>query len=200
MVDFSAAASSDDDGSIVSYAWDFGDGNVDSGVSASHVFEAEGSYTTKVTVTDNEGATASATTSISVSAPGIPANIPPVAEISSSAMADTPFGVQFDAGKSSDDDGSIVSYAWDFGDGTTASGKNSDHLYTGYGNYVVTLEVTDNGGATAQDEAVITLVDPNRTFYGINFQPADVQAPEGFLPDSGQDYDPARGYGWTTFV
>jgi len=63
-VNFSGAGSSDPDGSIASYAWTFGDGATGSGVTASHVYQAAGSYTAKLTVTDNQGATASATTTI----------------------------------------------------------------------------------------------------------------------------------------
>lgn len=49
-----------------------------------------------------------------------------------------------DAGPSSDPDGSIVSYAWDFGDGATASGTTVQHAYAEEGTYAVTLTVTDN--------------------------------------------------------
>ncbi|MEZ4700753.1 MAG: FG-GAP-like repeat-containing protein [Rhodothermales bacterium] len=66
-VDFDASASSDSDGSIVSYAWDFGDGNTDSGVTTSHTYAASGTYTVQLTVTDNLGATAAASQSVSVS-------------------------------------------------------------------------------------------------------------------------------------
>jgi len=61
--DFDGRASNDSDGSIVSYAWNFGDGNVDSGAQISHTFD-EGSYEVTLTVTDNEGAEASATQTV----------------------------------------------------------------------------------------------------------------------------------------
>lgn len=64
-----AAASQDPDGSIASYAWQFGDGGTGSGVSTSHAYVASGNYTVTLTVTDNSGATASTTRSVSVEVP-----------------------------------------------------------------------------------------------------------------------------------
>jgi PKD repeat protein len=65
-VNFNASGSSDPDGSISNYAWSFGDGGTSSGASAtaSHTYSAVGTYTAKVTVTDNRGSTGSATVTI----------------------------------------------------------------------------------------------------------------------------------------
>jgi PKD repeat protein len=75
-VSFSGAGSSDADGSIASYAWTFGDGGIASGVSASHTYTTAGSYTAKLTVTDNRGGTASATVSITAKADTSTINAP----------------------------------------------------------------------------------------------------------------------------
>jgi PKD repeat protein len=64
-----SGATSTDDGSIVSYAWDFGDGATATGVSASHQYAATGNYTARLTVTDNQGATGSTTVPVSVTLP-----------------------------------------------------------------------------------------------------------------------------------
>ncbi len=66
-VEFDGSSSSDPDGSIASYAWNFGDGNGASGLAASHTYASSGTYTVTLTVTDNEGATDSASQSVSVS-------------------------------------------------------------------------------------------------------------------------------------
>lgn len=71
-VAFDGTGSSDSDGSITSYAWDFGDGVTGSGATPSHTYSADGTYTVSLTVTDDDGATDTATQSITVSAGGPP--------------------------------------------------------------------------------------------------------------------------------
>ena len=74
-----------------------------------------------------------------------PANKPPTAAFGSTCTAG---GCSFDASASTDPDGSIVDYSWDFGDGTAAgSGIAPSHAYSATGDYPVTLTVTDNSGA-----------------------------------------------------
>ncbi|MFD4422845.1 PKD domain-containing protein [Agromyces sp. NPDC058484] len=149
-------ASSDPDGSIASYAWDFGDGGTATGATASHTYAAGGSYPVTLTVTDDGGATDSEVQTVTVTAPG---NAPPTA-----AFTATPTGlsVAVDGGGSSDPDGSIASYAWDFGDGGTATGATASHTYAAGGSYPVTLTVTDNGGATDAETQSVTVTDPGQ--------------------------------------
>jgi len=144
-VPFDASGSSDPDGSIVSYNWSFGDGSTDSGATAFHRFGAPGTYVVTLTVTDNDGATDSATQAVQVGS----ANLPPTA-----AFAFTPTNpavngwIQFNGSASVDSDGSITSYAWSFGDGSTDSGAIAWHRFSLPGTYTITLTVTDNDGAS----------------------------------------------------
>ncbi len=62
---------------------------------------------------------------------------------------EAPLIISLDASESSDPDGQVVSYSWDFGDGTNTTGVNVSHTYLDAGTYTVTLTVTDNLGATA---------------------------------------------------
>jgi PKD repeat protein len=82
----------------------------------------------------------------------------PTAVFSSTPQqGDAPLSVSFDASASSDSDGTIVSYTWDFGDGQTATGVSQNHVYSLPGSYLVQLTVTDNLGATAQSTVTITV-------------------------------------------
>ncbi len=75
---------------------------------------------------------------------------------------DTITSFSFDASASSDPDGTVANYAWDFGDNNTASGISVTHSYAAAGTYTAELIVTDDDGATANDsqEVTVTLADP----------------------------------------
>ncbi len=147
-----ASASSDSDGTIASYSWQFGDGSTGSGVTAAHTYAASGTYSVILTVTDNVGATATTTRSVTVAA-----NQAPTASFTSTVSALT---ATVDGSASSDAEGPIASYAWDFGDGTTGTGPTATHPYAAEGSYVVTLVVTDAVGATATTSSTITVSRP----------------------------------------
>ena len=77
-------------------------------------------------------------------------NQPPVASASASPLSGlAPLAVNFDGGASSDPDGTLASYVWDFGDGASAAGVTAGHTYNTPGTYTARLTVTDNQGATA---------------------------------------------------
>ena len=129
--------SSDSDGSIVVWNWDFGDGNSAGSQNPSHTYAAAGSYTVALTVTDNDGGVDSSSQQVTVSAAG--GNAPPVAAFAYGCNARD---CSFDSSATSDDSG-ITGYAWDFGDGTFSAEANPEHVYAANGNYTVTLVVTD---------------------------------------------------------
>ena len=88
-------------------------------------------------------------------------NVPPVANVSATpTTGTTPLTVQFTGSGSTDSDGTIVSYAWTFGDGGTASIANPARTYTATGTFTATLTVTDNRGATNSRSVQIS-VQPN---------------------------------------
>ena len=152
---FNASGSSDPDGTITSYAWTFGDGATGSGATASRAYAAGGTYTVTLTVTDNGNATSQTAHAVTV-------NAPPVASFTSACSGLT---CSFDASGSSDSDGTIVSYAWTFGDGATGSGATVSRTYAAGGTYTVTLTVTDNANATGQTaHAVIVNAPPVASF------------------------------------
>lgn len=143
-----ASASTDADGTITSYAWDFGDGAQATGVTASHTYAAAGTYTVMLTVTDNDGLQVSTTRQVVVSLAA------PVASFTSTSSR---LSAAFDASASSDADGTVVSYAWDFGDGTTGTGRTASHVYATGGTRTVTLTVTDNDGLHGTTSSAVTV-------------------------------------------
>ena len=163
-VSFDGNGSSDPDGSIVTYAWSFGDGGTAVGAAPTHTYSVDGSFTVTLTVTDSDGLTSSDTASASVSPAG--GNALPVARVNGPYTGTEGTDVQFSSSGSADSDGTIATYAWDFGDGTTSSAANPAHAYVAAGTYTVTLTVTDDAGDSAEDsttaaiEAVVVNVPP----------------------------------------
>jgi PKD repeat protein len=152
---FSSAGSSDSDGTIASYDWDFGDGSPHSNVdNPSHTYTAAGSYTATLTVTDDKGAV-SVPASVAVT---VASNVAPTAVAGADQTSGAaPLDVTFSSAGSSDTDGTIVSYDWDFGDGTAHSNvDNPTHTYTAAGSFTATLTVTDDKGATGTATVAIT--------------------------------------------
>ena len=140
-VDFTDTSS--DDGTIVSWLWDFGDGLVSTEQHPVHVFPFGGTYMTALTVTDDGGAS---DTRIQM----VRTNAPPTASFTYSTDS-----LQADFTDGSSDEGAIVQWLWDFGDGSTATVQNPSHTYPVRGMYSVQLTVTDDLGATATAVQVV---------------------------------------------
>lgn len=159
-VSFNGSGSSDSDGSIISYAWDFGDGDSSIGSVVSHTYSAAGAYTASLTVTDNDGATDTDTVLVTISESSTPppsTNKTPKAVAGSDIKVKVGEQVHFDGSGSSDPDGTITSYAWDFGDSRDSNEKEPLHSYATPGVYKVTLVVTDNNGGTDSDVIYVTV-------------------------------------------
>lgn len=86
--------------------------------------------------------------------PEPPENLPPTASIEAACEA---LACRFDASASEDPDGSLVSFTWELGDGTNATGALVDHTYDAAGTYTVSVRVTDDDGASASHVASITV-------------------------------------------
>jgi C1A family cysteine protease/PKD repeat protein len=89
------------------------------------------------------------------------AQAPVAAATVSTTGGNLPLTVTFDASASSDADGQIVAYAWNFGDGATGTGVTVQHIYTQAGAFAATLTVTDDLGLQSSANTVITVTDPN---------------------------------------
>ncbi len=152
LVTFNASTSSDADGTIADFAWDFGDDVAGSGALAQHIYNLAGTFTATLTVTDDDGATDTASVEIVVDS-----NTAPLAVIVAESTGAIAQSKRFDGASSSDADGQVVSFSWDFGDSSTATGPLVDHSYAAAGVFVVTLVVTDDKGASGNALHTITV-------------------------------------------
>jgi PKD repeat protein len=152
-ISFTSAGSVDTDGTIVSYAWLFGDGGSAVGPTPTHTYSVAGTYKVYLTVLDNQGATGTDSAQVIVTGGGGGTNQKPVAEANGPYSAAQNVAISFSSAGSQDPDGTITSYAWNFGDGGTATTANPTHAYTTAGTFTVILTVTDNLGATDADTA-----------------------------------------------
>ena len=156
-VSFTGSAT-DPDGTIASASWNFGDGATATGLSASHTYASAGGYTATLTVTDNRGAIDTDTASVTVT------NRPPTANAGPDASTPPNTPLAFNGSGSTDSDGTIVSYAWAFGDGATGSGATPSHTYATTGTFTATLTVTDNNNAIGTDTASVTVSNASNTW------------------------------------
>src|SRR5260370_14432615 len=117
-------------------------------------------YTYTVLAVDNSrnASAKSSPASASTGSCGGIVNLPPVANAGADLSLTVGSSGTFTASGSSDPDGSINSYQWDFGDGGVGSGFSVTHTYSSLGVYTVRLTVTDNLGASASDTALVTVV------------------------------------------
>lgn len=155
-VSLNGSASSDADGSIVTYAWDFGDGSTGSGVSPSHTYAQDGTYSVTLSVTDNDGLQSTATTSVTVS------NVAPV--IAAFSGATLLAGETYTATGSFTDPGADAwSATVNYGDGAsgalTLAGNSFslNHTYASSGTFTVTVGVNDGTSTGTRSQSVRVL-------------------------------------------
>ena len=157
-VEFSSAGTTDPDGTVAAYAWDFGDGETASEANPKHFYTVGGPYVVTLNVADNQGAQTMQEVLVQVVEP----NISPVAVASSNITSGpAPLDVIFYAAGSYDPDGFVGNIHWDFGDGGEYWGGTAYHTFD-QGQWPVTLTVYDGrGGTGTAPPLVITVGTPN---------------------------------------
>ena len=176
MINFSGETSEDLDGEIVGYIWDFGDDSpADYNNSAMHNYHDGGNKTVKLLVTDNDGAISDVSQEIFI-------NTPPIAKFSiNPKQPNKGESITFDASASSDPDGSIKRYMWDFGVGKAEPevyySEFVEHIYSRLQEYRVSLTVEDDKGARNSTSQVVEIKDIN-TKATLNSLNADKQSPQ----------------------
>lgn len=156
VVQLDGSNSRDEDGQITAYLWELGDGTLAFGESVEYAYSTPGTYTVRLTVTDDSGTTTSKTSnSITVRV-----NQAPTADAGDDQVVTTS-SVTFDGTGSFDGDDNITSYDWDFGDGTTGEGPRPVHVYKNPGEYQVRLMVTDASGTERSSASDVMKVKVN---------------------------------------
>ncbi len=161
-ITFDASGSRDNDGTIQLYQWDFGDGARSEGKVVTHRYESAGMFTTTLTVTDNRQSKTNSTRQIRIENA-----FPPVAHLNVQPQeGNTNTLFEFDGSTSTDSDGRVQSYEWEFGDGGIASGSRVTHRFSEKGDFSVVLTVTDNDGLESSKEKSLQIIGdpPNANF------------------------------------
>jgi probable HAF family extracellular repeat protein len=151
-ISFWGTGSSDPDGDeIVNYRWDFGDGTTAVGPVVSHTYPDALNYTVTLVVSDGKADSAPVSIVVAVF------DQMPIARAGGPYSGAKNAAIRLDGTASSDGDGDPLTYAWDFGDGTTGSGVNPTHAYARSGSFTVTLVVNDGSGNSIPARATVSV-------------------------------------------
>jgi parallel beta-helix repeat protein len=165
-ISFDGSKSSDADGTIDFYRWNFGDGSSDIlKKSSTHIYSSAGTYTVTLTVADNDGRSSTTTTTATIVSTIIP-NVLPTAVITYAGVLTPEQMLIFSGSSSVDSDGTIANYSWNFGDGTTGYGVTAMHLYSTKGTYTVILTIIDDDGGTNSISLLLTISSTSKGFPG----------------------------------
>ena len=171
-VNFNGTTSFDPDGTIVGYAWDYGDGSTGSGATPSHSYSIAGIYIVKLNVTDNSGSTQVSTQTVTIT------DRPPTISLTQSSTTAAPGQAVIITISASDPDGTIATTTVNWGDGTTdtISGPptTDSHTYSlpsgsPSATYTITVTVHDNSGSTMSVTSDPITVQPIQPSSNVSF-------------------------------
>lgn len=185
-VNFNASGSTDPDGSIVSFQWDFGDGRSDSGKTVTHKYRNAGTFTVVLVVQDNSGNSGTTSQTVNVSE----GDSPTASFVYSPANPAENETIYFNATESEDPDGDIVSFDWDFGDGTTGTGKTVTHQYGSSGSYTVLLKVTDDDGNIDTASQTVSVGDNENPVAAFTYSPSNPSVDQDIYFNAQDSSDP----------
>lgn len=181
-------------GAIVSRVWDFKDGSVSQQANPSHVFNTSGTHWVSLTVTDVQERTSVIQRPVVVNAR------PQVSFAAPTGVIPLQQEVTF-TDLSTDPDGFISVWAWDFGDGTTSALPSPPHTFSRPGTYPVRLTVTDDKGATNTTQRLVSVENQRPVARWAVANPSPLAGDPVQFVSTGYAYDPdeteLRGWNWT---
>ena len=174
---------------IDDWSWNFGDGNTSSGRYPIHYYTESGTYIVELTVTDSDHNTSKYSIPIEVTDGGPQASF----NLPSNALEGSV--IQFLDTSSSWPD-PLISWGWNFGDGSTSTIRNPQHTYSSNGTYLVSITVTDSDGSLDTYSATITITDiaPVPDFDVSDYSPLEGESIT--FTDLTAHYDPIITYRW----
>lgn len=180
---FDASSSRDDDGSIASYTWDFKNFGIESGPKVKKKFSTPGRYKVTLTVQDNSAASNNKS-SFEID---LFINNSPKAIVGSDKIVAPNEPIVFDGSKSKDDDGSIIEYKWNLGDGIFSNSVKTTHSYSTPGNYVVSLMVKD-------DSKTFTDTNKDSILIIVNKSPKAIAGEDLYLDNGVASFDASKSF------
>ena len=150
LLSFTTSATDVGVNDTLTYVWDIGDGNTVAGANVTYTYPDDGVFTVTVTVTDDAGAsdTSSSVVTVNNVAPTVDSLVGDLAGFEGQLLSWSATGS--DVGLAD-----TITFAWDFGDGGTATGTQADHAYANEGQYVVTVTVTDDDGDSSSQTLTV---------------------------------------------
>jgi len=186
-VRFDGTASTDFDGVVNRYAWDFGDGIRGGGATPEHIFVEPGAYRVQLVVTGDQVGSCDNTDGDEAIVTVLPA---PVARITCRDAVPAGLEMNFDGSESSGEGANVVAYEWDFGDGTNASGPTVRHAFAAPGRYVTVLTITTDAEVTCSKVGLERTVLVNQAPVAVAGDPRVVGIGEPVLFDGSASQDP----------
>ncbi len=187
-VSFTGSATDPGTTDILSYSWTFGDGGSANGQNVSHTYTDNGVFTATLSVSDGDGGTGTDQVTVTVSNVA-PYNVNAGSDKSGNEGASFTF-----SGSATDPGADVLTYSWNFGDGTSATGPSVTHAYGDNGTYTVTLTVTDDDGGSGSDQLSVTTSNVAPTANAGGPYQAVITVPIQF---NGSKTDPGFNDSWT---
>ncbi len=195
-VNFDGSKSTDIDGVVNSYSWDFGDGETGSGEKPNHIYNKSGVYKVILTITGDSNGDCGYTSHDELI---VTVSEGPIANFTAIDSTDENTKIIFDASKSFTPQGKIICYDWDFGDGSSAVGKFVEHSYKNYGNYIVKLRIETDNNSNCNSASSSSSIFVNKKPTAKIIAPKNGATNENILFDASSSFDPngkIRKYIW----